>query len=125
MRSLITPDFFRFTKIVKKMGIREELKKIAKDVANVEAPKGKMSDEERKVALLKAREIAKNEMQIELMMIFIENISDAEEEIYTFIGGITETSVEDLKADPFKCIQLIKDVLSDPKIKDFFTTALK
>jgi len=55
MRSLITPDFFRFTKIVKKMGIREELKKIAKDVANVEAPKGKMSDAERLVKLEKAR----------------------------------------------------------------------
>ena len=35
MRSLKTPDFFKFSKIIKKMKVREELKKVAKDVANV------------------------------------------------------------------------------------------
>lgn len=53
MRSLKTPDFFKFYKIIKKMEIREELKKVAKEVANVKP---------------KEKEQVQNEMQIELFI---------------------------------------------------------
>ena len=59
-------------------------------------------------------------------MIFIENISNAEEEIYSFVANVAEKSVQELKemdADVF--INLIKQIFLDEKIQSFFTTALK
>ena len=64
--------------------------------------------------------------KLELFMIFIENISNAEEEIYSFVANVAEKSVQELKemdADVF--INLIKQIFLDEKIQSFFTTALK
>ena len=69
MRKIISPDFFTFTKIIKKMGIREELKKLAKSATNIKAPEGKMTVEERDIAFLKIKEDAINEMEIDGIMI--------------------------------------------------------
>lgn len=109
MRKLQSIDFFTFTRIIKKMGIREELKKIAKYVASVKP------DE---------KEVAINEMQIELIMIFVENISNAEDEVYKFISDISEKSVEELK-DLKVFMDSIQTIFADETIKSFFKLALK
>ena len=109
MRKLQSTDFFTFTRIIKKMGIREELKKIAKYVASVKP------DE---------KEVAINEMQIELIMIFVENIANAEVEVFKFVSDISEKSVEDLK-DSVLFIESLKGILESESIKSFFTLALK
>ena len=109
MRNITSPDFFTFTRIIKKMDIREELKKIAKYVASVK------SDE---------KEVAINEMQIEIIMIFIENIANAEAEVFKFVSDISEKTVEDLK-DPALFIESLKEILESESIRSFFTLALK
>ena len=109
MRKLQSTDFFTFTRIIKKMGIREELKKIAKYVASVK------SDE---------KEVAINEMQIELIMIFVENISNAQDEVYKFVSDISEKSVEELK-DLNVFMDSIQTIFADETIKTFFKLALK
>jgi len=109
MRNIASTDFFTFTRIIKKMGIRDELKKIAKYVASVK-PEDK--------------DIATNEMQIELIMIFIENIANAEKEVFKFVSDVSEKSVDDLK-DPTLFIQSLKEILESESIKSFFSLALK
>jgi len=109
LRDIVSSDFFAFTRIIKKMGIREELKKIAKYVASVKA---------------EDKDVATNEMQIELIMIFIENVANAEAEVFKFVSDISEKSVEDLK-DPMLFIESLKEILESESIKSFFSLALK
>ena len=107
MRKLQSTDFFTFTKIIKKMGIREELKRLSKNVADT-----------------KDKETATNEMQIEIIMIFVENISNAEKEVYKFISDISEKSIEELK-DLKIFMDSIQEIFADDSIKSFFNLALK
>jgi len=124
MRKIQSPDFFTFTKIIKKMGIREELKVLAKNATKIEVPKGEMTDAERQLAFKKIKETMINEMQIEIMMIFIENISNAEKEVYKFISDISEKTVEELK-EPILFIESIQTIFADESINSFFKLALK
>ena len=124
MRKLQSSDFFTFTRIIKKMGIREELKILAKKAGDVQPPTGKMTDEERAVQLEKIKEIATNEMQIEIIMIFIENISNAENEVYKFVADISEKTLKELK-DLNVFMESIQAIFEDETIKSFFKLALK
>lgn len=106
------------------MGIREELKVIAKDAANVTYPESEMTDEEKEKALFKIKEAKANEIQIEIIMIFIENISNAEHEVYQFVSNISEKTLEELKdLDIF--VESIEAIFADETIKSFFKLALK
>ena len=89
------------------MGIREELKKLAKNVADA-----------------KDKKVATNEMQIEIIMIFIENIANAEHEVYKFVSVISEKSIEELK-DLSVFMEALKAIFEDEDIKSFFSLALK
>ena len=124
MGKLQSSDFFTFTRIIKKMGIREELKILAKKAGDVQPPTGKMTDEERAVQLEKIKEIATNEMQIEIIMIFIENISNAENEVYKFVADISEKTLKELK-DLNVFMESIQAIFEDETIKSFFKLALK
>jgi len=124
MRKIISPDFFTFTKIIKKMGIREELKKLAKSATNIKAPEGKMTVEERDIAFLKIKEDAINEMEIDGIMIFIENIASAEAEVYKFIADISGKNKEEL-SDPIIFMESIQAIFEDEALKSFFKLALK
>lgn len=111
MRNLKTPDFFKFSKIIRKMGLREDLKKVARDVADIKP--------EDKAKVL-------NEMQIELLMIFVENIGNAENEIYEFISNVSEKPVKELKDMDFdEFMGILKEIFLSDEIKSFFITALK
>jgi hypothetical protein len=109
VRKLQSTDFFTFTKIIKKMGIREELKGLAKIVADVK---------------LEEKDVAVNKMQIEIIMIFIENISSAEKEVYKFIADISGKTLDELKdLDVF--MGALQEIFFDETIKSFFKLALK
>lgn len=109
MRKLQSTDFFTFTKIIKKMGIREEVKGLAKIVADVK---------------LEEKDVAVNKMQIEIIMIFIENISSAEKEVYKFIADISGKTLDELKdLDVF--MEALQEIFFDETIKSFFKLALK
>ena len=124
MRKLQTIYFFAFTRIIKKMGIREELKSIAKNIAKIQPSIGEMTEEKRAEELLKMKEIATNEMQVELIMIFVENVGNAESEVYKFISNISEKSIEELK-DFTIFMESIQAIFEDETIKSFFSLALK
>ncbi len=107
MRKLQSTDFFTFTKIIKKMGIRTEIKKLSRELEGT-----------------KNREVAEKEMQIELIMIFVENISNAENEVYKFISDVSEKTIEELKdLDVF--MAAIEAIFADGTIQSFFKSALK
>ena len=119
MRKLQSTDFFTFTKIIKKMGIREELKELAKKATSVSIPKDSTEEE-----IAKIKETSTNEMQIEVLMIFIENIASAEHECYKFVSAISEKSIEELK-DLTVFMNALKAIFADDSIKSFFNLALK
>lgn len=107
MRKLQSSDFFAFTRIIKKMGIRGEIKELTQTL-------GKAKD----------KETAEKEMQVELIMIFIENIGNAETEIYKFVGSISEKTQEELKElDVF--MESLQAIFEDKTIGSFFKRALK
>ena len=107
MRKIQSPDFFTFTKIIKKMGVREEIKKLANDLATSENKK-----------------VAEKEMEIEMIMIFVENISNAEKEVYKFISDISEKTIEELK-DLTVFMDAIEAIFKEDTIKSFFKLALR
>ena len=91
------------------MGIREELKTLAKKAADVKA---------------EDHDAAVNEMQIEIIMIFIENVGNAENEVYKFVADVSEKTQKELKdLDTF--MEAIKSIFADDTIKSFFTLAIK
>lgn len=111
MRKLKTSDLFGLSKILKKMDIKSDIKALAKDVTG-------LSDEE------KAK--ASQELQIDLAMLFVENIGSAEKEIYNFLADITENTVEKIKdMDLGDFINLIKELFSQEGLGSFLSTALK
>lgn len=110
MRSLQFSDLFTFTKIVKKMNIREDIKALVTDVT------GK-SDEEKKKAL--------GNIQVDLMMLFIEHISDAEKEVYKFLSDVTgKTPNEVAKMNIKEVMEIISAIFNDPQFEDFFEQAV-
>jgi hypothetical protein len=111
MRSLMSVDFFKFSKILKKMNVKEELKSITKNVTG-------LKEEEKAQAQVG--------MEIELLMLFIENIGSAEKEVYSFISDVSEKTVKELQEMSIdKFIEIIKEIFGDDNFKSFFPSALK
>ena len=111
MRNLKAPDLFSLSRIIKKMNVKEEIKALAKDITGV--------TEEEKVK-------AEQTMQIDLLMLFIENIGSAEKEIYKLLAdlnGITSKEIENMDLD--KLIDIIKELFEQKSLGSLFTTALK
>jgi len=91
------------------MGIREELKELSKKLADVKPEQ---------------KEAATNEMQIEIIMIFIENIGNAENEVYKFVADISEKTQKELKdLDVFT--EAVQAIFADETIKSFFKLAVR
>jgi hypothetical protein len=89
------------------MGVRGEIKQLAADLTKS-----------------KNKDVAENTMQLELIMIFIENISNAQNEVYKFVSDISEKTIEELKdLDVF--MESIQEIFKDETFKGFFKLALK
>lgn len=111
MRNLKTSDLFTLSKIVKKMNIKNDIKSLAKDIT------GLTEDEKIK---------AEQTMQIDLVMLFVENIGSAEKEIYNLFADITSKTakeIEDMDLDKF--IELITELFKQDGISNFLSQALK
>ncbi|OAA90706.1 hypothetical protein [Clostridium coskatii] len=110
-RNLKTSDLFSFTRIIKKMNMKKELKEIAKDVT------GK-TEKEKKQALLGLR--------ADLMLLFIENIGNAEQEIYRFLGNLSDKEAQEIADQPPKdTFAMLNEIMDDESFGDFLSTALK
>ncbi|AGK97626.1 hypothetical protein [Clostridium pasteurianum] len=111
MRSLLTQDLFPLTRIVKKMNIKNDIKAIAKDLSG-------LSDEEK----LKV----KDSLNIDLMMLFIENIGSAEKEIYKLLSNLSgKTEKEIAEQKLIETIDMLKEIFNDDQFDDFFGVAVK
>jgi hypothetical protein len=111
MRNLKTSDLFSLSKIIKKMNIKEDIKALVKNVTG-------MKPEE--------RQIAEQTMQTDLVMLLIENIGNAEKEVYKLladISGKTVKEIEDMNIDNF--INMIKEIFSQDGIGNFLSVALR
>ena len=126
MKPLTTRDLGLFSRIVAKMDIRKDITGMFRtmQIDKPERPKG-MSQEEYKVYVeehiqAKAEE-ANRAMMADLLIILIENYHKAEKEVYTLLAGLSDQSVADIEELPLKgFIELLKELLEDESIIDFF-----
>lgn len=110
-RNLKTKDLFSLTRIIKKMNMKKELKEIVKDVT------GK-TDKEKKQALLGLR--------ADLMLLFVENIGNAEQEICRFLGSLSDKEAQEIADQPPKdTFAMLGEIMDDESFGDFLSTALK
>lgn len=108
MRKLKTMDLFSLMKVLKKMNMKEEIKELT----------------------LKANKKSKKEsienVQAELVVMFIEHIPDAQVEICEFLGdlsGKTEKEIEE--QPPIDTINQIKELFGQENFGNFLSNALK
>lgn len=110
-RNLKTKDLFSFTRIIKKMALREELKKMFVDVT------GKTDDEKKQ---------ATQEMEINLFLLFIENVGNAEQEVYKLLGDLSGKKPKEIEEqEPGDTIDMIKELFSEEQFKSFLSLAVK
>ncbi len=111
MRKLKTSDLFTITKIVKKMNLKDEIKSLTKDLTG-------LSEKEKKIAA--------QSLQANLIMLLIENISNAEHEIYKLLADLYDKEVSQIAdQSPMTTINMIKEIFSEENFGDFFSLALK
>lgn len=105
MRNLTTRDIFSMSRIVTKMGIKEELRRLA-DTSTAQS---------------------KLDVGIDIFMAIITKAStkEAENEIYAFLGSVLDTTPEAIAdMDPNKLIESLTGPESE-QWKDFFMKVLK
>lgn len=105
MRNLQTRDIFPFAKMIKKMGIKEEFKTLMTSVKENHAS---------------------GTIAIELIMLIIENIGNAENEFYEFISPIAEKEKAEIETLSFEdLINMFKELAKDGAFINFFTSSAK
>ena len=110
MRNLKTSDLFILSKIIKKMDIKSDIKALSQDLV------GKTDEEKIK---------AEQGLQIDLLMLFTENIGSAEKEIYNLLAdleGKKPKEIEDMELAGF--IVLIKELFEQESLTSLFSMAL-
>jgi hypothetical protein len=111
IRKLKTSDLFSLSRILKKMNIKDDIKGLAKNVTG-------LSKEQKKKA--------EQEMEIDLAMLFFENITNAEQEIYKFFGDISGKKPEEIADQPPKdTLNMIKELINQEGIGSFLSAASK
>lgn len=105
MRELNFEDTIAITKIIKKMNIRKEIKEVISS-----------TDKDNKNA---------ESLGMDVAFIFVENISAAEREIYSFFSNLTGKKVEEIKKLKLtEVINMIKELFTSEDMKQVFSTAL-
>lgn len=111
MRNLKTADLFSLSRIIKKMSIKEDLRNLAQDVT------GFTKEEKDKV---------NKTLQLDLLMLFIENLGSAEQEIYKLLGDLESKKPKEIEAmDLDVFMELMKNLLAQESLGKLFTMALK
>lgn len=111
MRKLKTSDLFSLSRILKKMNIKDEIKVLAKDIT------GATSEEKKK---------AEQSMEIDLAMLFVENIGSAEKEIYKFFADLTGKTAADIEnMDLNDFMNLVQELFNQDGFASFLSTASK
>lgn len=107
MRSLQTRDIFAAARMVNKIGIKEEIKKILMEADSIEDIAKK-----------------KDEIGYEVLFSMFEKTSEknGEKAIYEFLSGIFEMTVKEIEVmDPVECMDNILKCADVEKWKSFFS----
>lgn len=107
MRKLNTGDLFKAARMIKKMGIKEDLEKFAEKLDENATQEG---------------------AGVDLIMLILEKATENETErlIYEFLSGPFETKAEDVeKMDLFEMVETLFTVADVEKWKGLFQKALR
>lgn len=109
MRNLITTDLAYLTRIIKRMGIKNEIKALLKEMTEK-----------------KSEDINSIDFGMDIMFMFIENYDKAEQEVINFIAELEGKTKEEIKTLPMaQMIGLIQNMLSLDGLGDFFKLVLR
>ncbi|MCI5628548.1 MAG: hypothetical protein MR346_02835 [Clostridium sp.] len=109
MRNLQFGDMFAAARLIKTIGLKEELRKITAKTISKESSEDVSID-----------------LGVDLLLGIFERACEknCEEKVYEFLKGPFECEAEDVKKmDPFELIENIKQVADINKWKDFFKKA--
>jgi hypothetical protein len=110
MRKLQFGDLFTLTRIIKKMNIKAEIKELITDISN-KTPKEK--------------EEAQQNLQVELTMLFVEHLGDAQQEIYKLFADISSQSISEVENMELKDVmEIVNSIFNDDQFSGFFGQAL-
>ena len=111
MRALQTKDLGLFSKIVSKMGIKEEIKGLFVDITD-------KTDKE--------LEQLNQKLGVQLMLVVVENYWKAEKEVFTLLANLTGDKKEDIEKLPLSdFVELLKELSKDKSLADFFSLVVK
>lgn len=109
MRNLITADLFEMSRILKKMNLRKEIESLAADTSKMSAADKKKAEQK---------------LEIDFAVLLVENIGNAEQEIYTFLGNVSGKKLDEIKAQPLNdTLGMVKELFQQEGFKNFFSTA--
>jgi len=104
MRGLKTSDIFNFSKLVKKMELKEDMRKVLSEIQEGNATR----------------------VGLDLIMLVLENLSNAEREFYLFISAIVDKTPEEVGELPLEeIIEICTTIFKDPNFASFFKFAAK
>jgi len=128
VRKLNTADLFEFMRMVKRTGVKDELKKVAKNMPKKEKqPKlALVENEETENPEIVQEKPSQAEIGIDLAFSVMEIFSDkkAEDEIYKFIARPFQCEPKEVaENDLMDTIEKLKDVADAKKWASFFKSA--
>ncbi|AFA49825.1 hypothetical protein [Acetobacterium woodii] len=128
VRKLNTADLFEFMRMVKRTGVKDELKKIAKNIPKKEKqPKlALVENEEGEKTEVVQEKPSQAEVGIDLAFSVMEIFANkkAEDEIYAFIARPFQCKPEEVaENDLMDTIEKLKDVADAQKWASFFKSA--
>lgn len=111
IRKLITADLFKLSRIIKKMDIKKDIEGLARDTSG-------LSDEEKKKA--------EQQLKIDLTLLFVENIGNAEQECYKLLADLSGKKPDEIeKQPPEDTLNVLKELFQQEGFDSFFSTAVK
>lgn len=114
LRDICSKDLFTMMQIVRKIGVGE-FKKAFTGIDMFTDDKGNLDLERMGIPIA-----------MELGSILIENLPNAEQEIYKFLENLSGVKVADLQQmPPAEFMEMIIAVVKKPEFKDFFTVLSK
>lgn len=112
MRGLQTKDLGLFSKIISKLEIKSEAKKLFLTID----PTGK-SDEE----IETEKKEAENKLAFDVGMLLIENYWKAEKDIHRLLANLTGKTIKEVEKLPLnELIELLQELAKDESFKSFF-----
>lgn len=120
LRRLQATDLFAMVRLLNAIGVKEL--KTAINFDEINEAKKNITEENRESVYV---DIGTN-MIMSLIPFIIDKLSNAENEVYSFVGGIANMKIKDVaKMDAIEFIDLITAIFQKEEFKDFFKRASK